>query len=260
MKLQDARLLVVDDEAALRGIFSKWLSNAGCSRIRTAANGKEAIDAIREEPVDVLITDVRMPVMDGVTLVRKLAEQGAPIHTVIFVSGFGDVDRREMYNLGVETFLAKPFRLEELAAAVDKAIADPATLWASPMEIAPRQAIYVPVTDFSAEAPSETQGEGRPKEGNRRFHVGRGGFSVRTDEPLALGRVNFQCVFSQQEPGGPADLRGQGFVRWRSRLDHAVGIEFAYLESPGREWVVEHIAESNPRPFIPALQPPGDSS
>ena len=262
MKLEDARVLVVDDELALCRIFSKWLGKAGYSRIRIAANGAEAVEAIRQEPIDVLITDVCMPVMDGVSLVRKLAEQGEHIHTIIFVSGFGDVDRREMYDLGVENFLAKPFRLEELASAVGDAIADRDALWASPMEIPPRQAMQVCVPDVATVCSSESEAQIAAEGGLVHFSLGRGGFSVRAEEPLGLGKVNFHCVFFAPDSNGAGhpDLRGQGFVRWRSTLDQAVGIEFAFLESPGREWVVEQIIKSNPRSFIPALHPAGESS
>jgi CheY-like chemotaxis protein len=270
MKLEDARVLVVDDEVALCGIFAKWLTRSGCRNIRTAANGEEAVEAIRQEPVDVLITDVRMPVMDGVTLVRKLAQQGERIHTIIFVSGFGDVDRREMYDLGVENFLAKPFRLEELADAVDQAIAERSTLWLSPMDSPPRQAVHVEVPEVPGVRASDVPGDGPEALGTRAlgrtshlcFSLGHGGFSARAEEPLGLGKVSFRCVFSNGDRAGEStpDLCGEGFVRWRSRTDQAVGIEFAYLESPGREWVVEQIAENNPRPFIPAMNQGTDSA
>jgi CheY-like chemotaxis protein len=256
MKLEDARVLVVDDEAALCGIFAKWLVRAGCRRIRTAANGEEAVEAIRQEPIDVLITDVQMPIMDGVTLVRTLADRGERIRTIIFVSGFGDVDRREMYNLGVENFLAKPFRLEELAAAIDRAIAERSDLWQSPMENPPRQAVQLEVDErcpcTAPEASPASSEAFKPC-----FSLGRGGFSARAEEPLGLGKVSFECVFSSEDDraGDTPELRGQGYVRWRSRVDRTVGIEFAYIESPGREWVVQRIAQSNPRPFIPALAP-----
>src|ERR1700679_3890367 len=115
MKLTEARVLVVDDEISLREMFAKWLRASGCADVRVAADGEEALAAIQLAPVDVLITDVPMPVMDGVTLVRRLVEMGERVACIIFVSAFSDIDPREMYDLGVEAFLAKPFRLEELA-------------------------------------------------------------------------------------------------------------------------------------------------
>lgn len=240
MELNEARVLVVDDEVALREMFAKWLVANGCREVRTAGDGEEALAAIMSSPVDVLITDVRMPVMDGVTLVRQLALMGRKLACIIFVSAFGDIDPREMYDLGVEAFLAKPFRLEELSAAVGHAIAERLTLWKEPLKIAPRQSVK-----FALEVTA-----GRPLEGL--FRLGRGGFSAYLPEPLGLGKVAFACRFAGLEPA-PPELVGEGFVRWRSRANHTVGVEFAYLASPGREWVVEQLLSEEPRCFIPAL-------
>lgn len=261
MRLEDARVLIVDDEEALRGIFAKWLAKAGCRSVRTASDGQQAVESIRQEPIDVLITDVLMPVMDGVSLVRKLTELGQRIPTIIFVSGFGDVDRREMYDLGVESFLAKPFHLEELAAAVHHAIVDRALLWCAPMELAPRQGIHLQLPGIGIAVTPPAGVQPHPPNRGCCFGLGRGGFSVRAEEPLGFGKISFECRFPaypQLGEGAPC-LRGQGHVRWRSHSDRTVGIEFAYLESPGREWVIDRIAQSKPRSYIPALQPALDS-
>jgi len=237
MKLTEARVLVVDDEISLREMFAKWLRASGCADVRVAADGEEALAAIQLAPIDVLITDVRMPVMDGVTLVRRLAEEGERVACIIFVSAFSDIDPREMYDLGVEAFLAKPFRLEELATALNHAIADRPTLWRTPMPIPPRQSVC-----FGADPDGDDQA-------TEYLRLGRGGFSAHSPEPLGLGKIAFRCCASSGQP----ELMGQGYVRWRSRVDHTVGIEFAYLDSPGREWVVEELFNESPRSFIPAL-------
>jgi CheY-like chemotaxis protein len=261
MKLTDARILVVDDEAALRDIFAKWLRGSGCREVRTAANGLEAIDAIAAQPVDVLITDVRMPVMDGVTLVRRLAQRGERIACIVFVSGFGDVDQREMYNLGVEAFLSKPFRLEELSEALELAITEAPESWKSPMPIPPRQSVQLALDPT---VPAAEPGPVHRPPTLGAFRLGRGGFSTRTPDVFGLGKIAFHCVFVQPEepsaapetePGPLPDLVGQGYVRWRSRADQTVGIEFAFLESPGREWVLAQIEAAAPRSYIPALGP-----
>jgi CheY-like chemotaxis protein len=263
MKLTEARILVVDDEETLRDIFAKWLRGSGCLEVRTAANGVEAIEAIEAHPIDVLVTDVRMPVMDGVTLVRRLAQRGERIACIIFVSGFGDVDQREMYNLGVEAFLAKPFRLEELSDAIELAIAEGPDSWKTPMPIPPRQSVELELDAPTDPRPSPVSAP--PEFGF--FRLGRGGFSTRAPDVFGLGKIAFRCVFAQPEAHPvatepPPELIGQGYVRWRSRADQTVGIEFAFLESPGREWVLAQIEAASPRSYIPTLggkQPAADS-
>jgi len=233
MKLSEATILVVDDEPALRDIFSKWLRGAGCARVLTAADGGAALDVLKDEPIDLLITDVRMPVMDGVTLVRSLAKLEKSVPSIVFVSGFGDVDRKEMYGLGVEAFFSKPFDRGELLGVLERALAGRSSLWLAPMTIAPRQSVVV-----------EAEGIG---EGAESIRVGRGGFSAHYDGLLSLSKVSFLCRFPGQQP----DMMGQGYVRWSSREAGTVGIEFSFLDPDCRSWLVDEIAMDNPRSFIP---------
>jgi CheY-like chemotaxis protein len=228
MELSEARVLVVDDEPALCEIFAQWMKLAGCRSIRTEPNGEAALAAVSEEQVDVLVTDVRMPLMDGVTLVRTLVERGEGIPTIIFVSGFGDVDHREMYGLGVEAFLTKPLRREELMSAVRRAIAERGVLWSERMEIAPRQALDIVVREGS-------------------IRLGRGGFSAPCPGPMTPGRVTFHCKLEEED----RVIAGQGYVRWYSRSEQRVGIEFGYLDAICRERVLEEIAASQPQGFVP---------
>ena len=231
MQLSEAKVLVVDDEPALRQIFAKWLETMGCLQVKTAEDGEAALGVLQVESFDLLISDVRMPRMDGITLVRKLGEVDRSIPSIIFVSGFGDVDEREMYGQGVEAFLAKPLRMDELMDVIRKALADRGVLWTEAMPVSPRQSIQI-----------ET---GLLEDQSLRF--GRGGFSMSYSGPLSLGKVTFACADGGEKPM----LSGQGLVRWRSRTDQRVGIEFAYLEEPSRAAVLERISRERPRSFIP---------
>ena len=118
MKLNQATVLLVDDELELLEIFSAWLGRSGC-RVLTAPNGAEALKILLAEKIDVLLSDIRMPLMDGVTLVRRINEMNLPIPSILFVSGYGDVMPREMYALGVERLMEKPLSRKELLRAMD---------------------------------------------------------------------------------------------------------------------------------------------
>jgi CheY-like chemotaxis protein len=203
----------------------------GDGKLRTALNGVAALAEIQAEPVDVLITDVRMPLMDGVTLVRRLAEAGLRIPTIIFVSGFSDVNEREMYSLGVEAFLPKPVRREELILVLEKALADQTSLWRIPLSGTPRQSLNLEI-----ENPEESG-----------FRLGRGGFCVRCPTPLSLGKIAFHCTFSAAQ----REMNGQGYVRWYSQSDRSVGIELAFLDSSCHSWISEAIAATRTQSFIP---------
>src|ERR1035438_4781454 len=74
MRLEEATILVVDDEPDLREVFSAWLQQAGCL-VFTAANGAEALEVLDAQKIDALVSDIRMPVMDGIALVQAIYEK-----------------------------------------------------------------------------------------------------------------------------------------------------------------------------------------
>jgi CheY-like chemotaxis protein len=236
MKLTEARILVVDDEPVLLAIFAKWLVAIGCRKVFTAADGEAALVLMQHESIDLLLTDVRMPVMDGITLVRRLGEIGSTLPSIVFVSGFGDVDRREMYALGVEAFIAKPFDRKELLSVLDKAVAERSTLWHTEMAAAPRQALLIKANHMDTTASPETIG------------LGRGGVSVCSSEPVSPGKIAFRLLLTDSS----IEIVGQGFVRWASRIDCKAGIEIFFLDRAGRAWLTEAIDNALPRSFIPA--------
>jgi CheY-like chemotaxis protein len=226
----------VDDEPDLLEIFGMLLESAGCRKVYTANDGEAALEIVRDNLIDLVITDVRMPIMDGITLVRRLVSLGKAIPCIVFVSGFGDFDRREMYGLGVEAFLSKPIPPTQLVEFAEKALAARSALWLTPMNPVPRQSIHILFDEIGI------------TKGQDVIRLGRGGFSSHYVGPIALGKVAFRCDFSSKRP----EMAGGGFVRWRSRLDNQVGIEFAFLDPGCRSWLLEEIAAMTSRSFIPS--------
>jgi excisionase family DNA binding protein len=117
------RVLVVDDEASIRDLLSKTLALAEYD-VDTAADGPGALDRLRERrgAYDLMIADLRMPGMDGLTLIReaKQINQALPI---IIITGFStESSAIEAVNLGVAGYLTKPFRVPQVLAAAAKAL------------------------------------------------------------------------------------------------------------------------------------------
>lgn len=235
MRLSKARLLVVDDEPALRHLIKKWLMMLGCQDVHVAGDGEAALELLRSRPVDLVLTDVGMPVLDGVGLVHCIAKAGKYLPSIVFLSGYGDVDRRIMHGFGVEAFVAKPFEHSDLQEVLQNALAERSTLWLSAMAIAPRQVMSIHVRRFAEHATPDS------------ICLGRGGFSAVSESPLSLGKVAFQCAFEDGRP----QVAGQGYVRWRSRTDLTVGIEFGHLDACCHSWLTRQINESSPKSFIP---------
>src|SRR5215467_4388635 len=104
MELKDATVLIVDDEPMLLEIFGEWLQEENC-RVLTAGDGAAALQILGSHHVDVIVSDVRMPVMDGILLLKNIntyagLSKGNYPPKMIFISGFTDLEPREAYGLG----------------------------------------------------------------------------------------------------------------------------------------------------------------
>ena len=119
------RVLVVDDEASIRDLLSKTLALAEYE-VDTAPDGTTALDRMRAFSYDLLIADLKMPGMDGLTLIRQAKRIKADL-PVIIITGFStESSAIEAVNLGVAGYLTKPFRVPQVLAAASKALGAPA--------------------------------------------------------------------------------------------------------------------------------------
>jgi excisionase family DNA binding protein len=119
------RVLVVDDEASIRDLLSKTLALAEYE-VDTAADATSALDRMRSGPYDLMIADLKMPGMDGLTLIRQ-AKRIKSDMPVIIITGFStESSAIEAVNLGVAGYLTKPFRVPQVLAAAAKALGAPA--------------------------------------------------------------------------------------------------------------------------------------
>lgn len=104
---RSGRVLVADDEEGVRSFVAEALEREGHEVVQ-AADGAEALRAAREEPFDVVITDLRMPQMDGMSLVRALRTEQPDVELIV-LTAFGDVSTAvEAMKLGVFDYLQKP--------------------------------------------------------------------------------------------------------------------------------------------------------
>jgi two-component system, cell cycle sensor histidine kinase and response regulator CckA len=120
----EGTILLVEDEDGLRALNARGLSSRGYT-VLEAANGVEAIDVLEKsgKPVDLVVSDVVMPEMDGPTLARELRNRN-PDLKIIFVSGYAeDAFQKHLPEHGQFAFLPKPFTLKQLVAAVKETLA-----------------------------------------------------------------------------------------------------------------------------------------
>lgn len=116
-----ARVLVVDDEPSARSGLEKLLRGEGYS-VQTAATGQEALERAAEHAPDVVVTDLKMPGMDGIALTAKLREQD-PELPVVVVTAFGEIATAvQAMRAGAEGYLTKPVDFDALVFTIEKAL------------------------------------------------------------------------------------------------------------------------------------------
>jgi two-component system cell cycle response regulator CpdR len=118
---QDAvmnKILLAEDDNDMRRFLVRALQNAGYDVV-SYDNGLSAYHRLREEPFELLLTDIVMPEMDGIELAQKVAEM-APAMRVMFITGFAAVTLRAGKQMPQARVLSKPFHLRDLVLEVDR--------------------------------------------------------------------------------------------------------------------------------------------
>jgi excisionase family DNA binding protein len=118
------RILVVDDEASIRDLLSKTLALADYD-VDTAPDGRSALERLRLYPYDLLIVDLKMPGIDGLAVVREAKRLNADLPVIIITGYSTESAAIEALNLGVTSYLTKPFKVSQVLANAAKAMGEP---------------------------------------------------------------------------------------------------------------------------------------
>jgi response regulator RpfG family c-di-GMP phosphodiesterase len=115
-------VLIVDDEEGVRKVLAQMIHLATGAEVGEAADGQDAVLQFAQKRPDVVITDIRMPGIDGVSLLRRLKEGEAAV-PVILITGYPTVDVAiQAMKDGASDFLTKPFSLEQVRVVLEKAL------------------------------------------------------------------------------------------------------------------------------------------
>lgn len=119
LQSQVKRILLVDDEENARMALSRLLAREGYL-VDTVSNGYEALDHLREHEVNLIVTDINMPEMDGISFLREV-NRCFPGSNVIMITAYGGVETYiEAINLGAFEYINKPVKIEELKSILHK--------------------------------------------------------------------------------------------------------------------------------------------
>jgi len=119
------RILVCDDNPDILELVEMVLKGEGYFVI-PVTSGREVVNRVRNEPVDLILLDLRMPDMDGLAVLEDLGGAGIPLPPVVVLSakGLGE-DRQAAVRAGASEYLMKPFRVEDLLGIVERCLAGP---------------------------------------------------------------------------------------------------------------------------------------
>lgn len=147
------RVVVCDDSTTIRMVIVDLLQRIGLDDIQQCSNGREALDLAKRGEVDILLIDIHMPEMDGMSCVEEIRTDSGSLVTTIFISS--DTDPAQFARareLGAFGFIKKPFRVEGVRRAIEEAVKE--TQRRSPVEAEPEP---VPVeAGAGAEPPSKS--------------------------------------------------------------------------------------------------------
>ncbi|MFN7684078.1 MAG: response regulator [Oligoflexia bacterium] len=245
-------ILVVDDEPLLREALTFDLKHWGYSPLE-AENGLEALKVLKEKPVDLIVTDIRMPEMGGVVLLEQVRKKDPFLPVVIFITGYSDVTIEDAYDLGADAVFSKPFDRSELIQSIQRTITPPQERWRTPQSdtgASPEAWITLSASItlsqlghggfFLPDATSRTPQELRHQTLNPEQDIIR--FSVDFQEPLPNA--------SETRSG----LQGLGKVRWtreKDGLPAGRGVEFLWLDPESLSQALQLIEKLRPRATIP---------
>lgn len=118
------RVLIVEDNEELLELMQRLLSKK--YKVYTAKNGKQALNIIYREALDIVVSDVMMPVMDGMELTREIkkSKDFGQLPVILLTAKIQEEDRYMVYETGADEYITKPFRLDELQLRVDNIISN----------------------------------------------------------------------------------------------------------------------------------------
>jgi CheY-like chemotaxis protein len=238
--LSGKSLLIVDDEADLRSIIASELEFLG-AKVAEASNISEALAYLKQNKIDLIVSDIRMPGGTGIDLLKSIKAQDVNIPAIILITGFADITLEEAYAYGAEALINKPFQLDELLEKV--------AYLTSPKEdklsgaVANTKSISVNFNQTVAAAIEQGM-----------FALGRGGFALKQDRGMRCSGdeiLNFKLEFTDQL------LEGSCICRWCKIGDHPQqiinGMELLQLTEKTRSWLEEYLKKNPLVPFIPSL-------
>ncbi len=238
-KTPKPRFLIVDDVHEILQVIGGLLKSLGIS-VETATDGSIAWQKIQDSEFDIILTDIRMPIMNGVELLKKIREVKPNSPCVFITSGYNDYPVDELFNLGANGFLPKPVSASSIRSLINKAFQANEERWKLPRHDDSAESIALEFASFSDMVHSKA------------IRFGNGGFTLRINRPNVFINSSVKFLFTFQNGPIPS-IEGMGVIRWvhEKAGQSLVGIEIEHLTDPCRKQICTWLREQNFKTFIP---------
>ena len=115
----EVNILVAEDEEDLREILVNVFECEG-SKVHSAKDGVEAVEIMKKHPIDVVISDIRMPKCDGIQLLEKIRAKNPDVPIVFLATGFYDINEKQAKEKGAASLIYKPYTIQDLFAVLEE--------------------------------------------------------------------------------------------------------------------------------------------
>jgi CheY-like chemotaxis protein len=239
-------ILIVDDEEMLRKAIAFDFKRKGFE-VLEADSGRMAFEISENHNIDIILSDIRMPDGDGLSLLHKIKDRNPTKPVVFLMTGYADITDEDAYQLGADAILNKPFDRKQLMAMVREHLLPDLQKWRATDVDELANTFKLQMTVASIESSIEMQ----------LLNIGRGGFfaAFQGVMPRVGSTISYQLNFTNESF---KSISGQGLVRW-VRHQHSTafpsgcGVEFTSMDQNDRELVVELIAKLHRKSFIPKI-------
>ena len=214
--------------------------------VQIALNGKIAWDLMQTTEFDLVLTDIKMPIMNGVELLKKIRTRDRVKPAVFVTSGYSDYPADVLFQLGANGFMAKPCGASSMRDVLTRGFLKREDLWKGSESLVATERI---AKKFET-APNQTE--------SGEILFGNGGFAIKQNSipAKALSTVAFSFTFGKNDAF--EKLEGLGTVQWVHLVDsperkRGMGIEIRHLKNDCRDKFCKWISSQNFEAFIPIL-------
>lgn len=235
---QNIKVLIAEDEQDLREILASRFHVFGF-QVLEASGGNEAFDLYeKNKPIDIVVTDIRMPGGSGLDLLKRLKQKDPSTPKVFLASAAENISKQELFNLGAEGFLEKPYDTRVLIDMVRKSLLSNKERWQMPPNFNIDHCLEEKFDSLQSAQASSNLG------------IGRGGVFLKTRKLLP----DLEQHIALRIEATPLTISGVAKIKWKQQENHDtawVGLEFVHINGPHAQDVYKWIEDNRPVAYLP---------